>query len=128
MIIRDEETRLEALGMVMKAPLYAEVIIEEKPKGKSAQQRKYFHKLVQLIVEHMDGFTDKYNMEAMKRNITEKCDLMMDRTTLDGEIKTEPMRTEHMDVEQYNTIIEAAQIICDMLEIKIPAPSYYGYG
>lgn len=111
------------------------VEIREEKKNKTRMQERYFHKLVDIICKFNGD--EKFDM---KRDITGACGLwdeftvkedMFDDETGEleftkGEVLRFPRATAGLKVKEYSIIIEAAQMICEKLELSYPEPSHYG--
>jgi len=97
-----------------------EVIVRERVKKKTRQQEKYFHRLIDIIIE----FTGDDKTE-MKRQITWSCDITESFQDKDGNNILVPKQTSDMNVEEYNKIIPAAQMICMNLGLEYPDPEQY---
>lgn len=97
--------------------------VEIKPhkKNKTAQQRNYYHKLLQILSDY-SGDT----IEDLKTRMCWTLGYTREVVLKTGEIIIERQSTEKLGVQEYSTMIEAAQMACMTLELSYPQPSHYG--
>jgi len=98
-----------------------QVDIKPHKKNKSAQQRAYYHKLLQIISEY-SGDT----IEDLKTRMCWSLGYTRDVRLKSGEVIKERQSTEKLGVAEYSTMIESAQMACMVLELRYPQPNFYG--
>lgn len=97
--------------------------VEIKPhkKNKTAQQRSYYHKLLQILSEYCGD-----TIPELKTRMCFTLGFTHEVTLKDGTVILERDSTEKLGVKKYSTMIEAAQMACMTLELKYPQPDHYG--
>jgi hypothetical protein len=94
-----------------------EVTIKKYKKNKTAQQRNYYHKLLQIISEHTGDERDD-----LKTRICYSLGYVREVTLKSGEVVLQRLSTERLKVKEYSTMIESAQMMCMFLELRYPKP------
>lgn len=105
--------------LVCDPPQY-EVEIKKFAKSKTSQQRKYFHKILQLICDYTGDYQEDLKMEIKYRV------LPLREITVGGRQHLYPISSEKTNTKQYSELIEAALMCASAAEVHIPNPGYYG--
>ena len=123
-IIKPDNNVLQnVIGELGNLNPHKEYQVEIKPykKNKTAEQRNYFHKLLDLIAEDTGNDSDD-----LKTRLCFSLGLVKDVTLKDRTVVKHRISTESLTTKQYSALIEAAQIACMSLDIKYPQPEYFG--
>jgi hypothetical protein len=91
----------------------------QKP-SKSAAQRNYWHKLIDLCAEEQGE-----DPETLKSMLKLRW-LPLHEVTVDGKVFLLPPSTEQLTREQYGQLIDRTIMLAGALNVKIPAANYYG--
>jgi len=119
----DNKVIANALRHISELDSYKEWQIDIKPhkKNKSAQQRNYYHKLLEIISNHTGDEADD-----LKTRICYALDYVREVKLKSGETVLQRLSTEKLGVGEYSKMIESAQMMCAYLELKYPQPSHFG--
>ena len=126
--IINEQVRQNAINEIQSLPLgQYEITVKKITKDKTAQQRKYWHKLMDIIANDVG-----MDMEVLKRQI--KISLgqykLFDRYNLyelEHVTYIELFSSEDYNREEYGKAITATLKIAHTLNINLPDRGYYGY-
>ena len=101
-------------------PLW-DVEIKKHVKNKTSQQRRYFHKVLDLVCDYTGDDVEEVKM-AIKYRV-----LPLSEITVDGEKHLYPLSSERATVSQYSDLITAALMFAAEAGVDIPPPHYYGF-
>lgn len=97
------------------------VSIEEKKAGsKTDQQRRYFHKLLQVFCNETGNDMEQIKMEIKYRV------LPLHEVLVNGMKHLYPVSSENTTVEQYGKLIDSIQLMCQAYNIIYPDPRDLG--
>jgi hypothetical protein len=119
--IKTEEVRQNCLSEIKSLPLGAyEVTIKKSVKSKTSSQRRYWHKLMQIIADHIGE-----DMEQLKRKIKRALGHYQ-TVIIDGDIYIELLSSEAYSRDMYSQAIEATLQMGMSLDLIMPNPAFYG--
>lgn len=98
-----------------------EIVVKKADKSRTGQQNKYFWALCGLI-EKETG-TDK---EIVKLRLMDACTFVISAWS-NGRAVVMPMSTTKLNTQDFGTLINATQSLCEALNIKYPLPAELGY-
>lgn len=98
-----------------------EIVVKKADKSRTGQQNRYFWALCGLV-EKETG-TDK---EVVKAKLMHVCDFTLSVWS-NGEALIIPLSTTKLNRQDFGTLINATQSLCDELGIKYPLPEELGY-
>ena len=123
--IRDEQIKQSCLrqinGLLACDPPQHEVVIRKHDKRKTAQQRKYLHKILHVVCNYTGD-----DVEDAKMKIKYAV-LPLREITLSGNTYLYPISSERASVKQYGDLIEAALMFAAEAGVSVPTPNYYGW-
>ena len=94
--------------------------------SKSRQQERYFHDLIDIILEFQSGRIDKGEKEQLKRDMAWECGFIDSYTPPRDSPRNIPRKTSGMNVKEYSALIDHAQFVCLDLGLKYPDPRDLG--
>lgn len=113
-----------------------EITIQKHKKNKTAQQRNYYHKLLEILEdfngdtvedwkERMCFYNGYYTMKEVAKDVVDPItgEVMVKK----GTVYPKRDSTETLTVKKYSKLIEDAQLACMTWELKYPQPDHYGY-
>jgi len=97
------------------------VTIETGKKKRSLNANALWHKWLMLIAKETGQ-----DMEDLKDTLKVKV-LGVDIKDIAGVECVIPKKSSKLDKDEFSKLMEATEALARMLEIKLPAPDYYGY-
>lgn len=98
-----------------------EIVVKKADKSRTGQQNRYFWALCGLIEK--DTGTDK---EIIKLRLMDACTFVISAWS-NGRAVVMPMSTTKLNTQDFGTLINATQSLCEALNIKYPLPAELGY-
>ena len=119
-ITRDDAVKQRALEHIQSLEGVWNIEIKKHVKSKTAQQRRYWHKLLSIIADYRGMTLDEQKME-IKYKV-----LPLREIKMRGERYLYPPSSESLTSKQYGELIDATLLIGGALELTMPHPDYYG--
>lgn len=98
-----------------------EVAIKKHKKDLTGQQRKYWHKCLQIISDE-----NGTPMTELKMKIKYEV-LELQEVKVNGELHLYPPSSEDISRQEYGELIEATLQVAYYLNLTMPVPGHYGY-
>ena len=98
-----------------------EIVVKKADRSRTGQQNRYFWALCGLI--EAETGEDK---EVVKLRLMDACTFVVS-TWSNGRALVMPMSTTKLNTQEFGTLINATQSLCEALNIKYPLPAELGY-
>lgn len=120
-IIRNQQVFDNCLKTIHAIPRDKAFEIRISEPNKSAAQRNYLHKLIDIVAayigERPEDLKDRLKLEW----------LPLHEVKANGQTYLMPPSTEKLTKVQYSLLIEKTLLLCSQLGLVVPDPAYYGY-
>jgi hypothetical protein len=120
-ILKSDQVTENCISAIRALPKDKAYEVRIAKPGKTSAQRAYWHVLIRLVSQ-FQGEPEERLKEALKLEWLE-----LHEVKVNGKVFLMPPSTEDITREQYSLLIEKTLMICSILGIKTPEPSYYGY-
>jgi hypothetical protein len=113
----------KALGLardIFRAGKNVELVVKEAKRDRTTQQNRYFWMLCGIIADHAGE--DK---EVIKMRLMDACGFVIEAWS-NGRAIVMPISTTKLKRDQFGTLIEATQGLCEALNLNYPKPEDLG--
>lgn len=119
--ITSEELRARALKELSSVPLGHDFILKKHVKSKTTNQRRYFHKILQLVCDYTGDSIEHAKMQ-IKYAV-----LPLIEVKVNGTVYMHPISSEKATRAQYADLINAALMFASEAGVFVPSASHWGY-
>jgi hypothetical protein len=123
-LLRSEEIRERCIREIKSLPALdnPQFVVEVKKyrKDKTAAQRNYFHKILDIVCDYTGDDTDEVKMQ-IKYAV-----LPLKKVSVKGSDYLYPISSEDTTTKQYADLISAALVFANKAGVTIPEKSHWG--
>lgn len=113
----------KALGLareIFRSGKSVEIVVREAKKDRTTQQNRYFWMLCGIVASHAGE--DK---EVIKMRLMDACGFVIEAWS-NGRAIVMPMSTTKLKRDEFGSLIEATQGLCEALNLAYPKPEDLG--